>query len=111
MVADNYNLLKELKEPKKRRLSTVDRKMQDILRRALSNPQGMEKEELFRTLTDSTLPFSPQHRQFALDTLGPDTRATKLGDPYKNKEVLGLFAQFNPGDLYFKALLAGLGGK
>jgi len=85
--------------------------MKDILLRATSNPQGIEKDELFRILTTSSLPFTPKQRQFARDNLGPDTMGGKLGDPYKNKEVLQLFSKFNPADNYFSALYAGLRGK
>lgn len=92
-----------------RRLSTEEKQMLDIWKRALSNPQGTEKQELFRTLTESSLPFDPRQRQFARDRLGPDTRTVRMElASRQNPRILSLFRALYPNDKFLAALQAGL---
>jgi len=93
-----------------------DIELSELFAEATANPQGMRKEELFRIFTEGSIEDASAKnkaaaKQFALDNLGPDTRAVKLGNPYKNKGVLATFGNFYPKDTYFRALLSGLGGK
>lgn len=101
---------------RQRREARANLKLGTIMEEATSSPDGIRKDELFRILTGESVSGASARdkasaKQFALDNLGPDTRTKQLGDPYKYKEVLNLFSQFNPGDPYFKALYAGLRGK
>ena len=92
-----------------RRLSSEEREMRDIWKKALSNPKGVEKQQIFRELTESTMPFDPRQRQFARDELGPDTRTRKMElASNRNPQIAALFSQLYPQDRYFKALFAGL---
>jgi hypothetical protein len=83
--------------------------MEDIWRRALGNPTGIERDEIFNLLTTSKLPFDPRQRQYARDYLGPDTVTTpmKLASA-RNPQVLQLFQQLYPQDAFIKALYAGI---
>jgi hypothetical protein len=99
-------------------ISQGDLALDKLMQRATSNPQGIEKDDLFKILTGKDIPGTNPNskaaaKQFALDRLGPDSRAKALvsQNRSRNKEILNLFAAFNPGDPFFKALYSGLRGK
>ena len=107
MAVRRTNRVRQVEKP--RRLSSENRKMRDIWKRALSNPKGIEKQDIFRELTEGTLPWQPEDRQFAKHFLGPDTRTTKMElASARNPRGAALFSQFYPQDRYFKALLASI---